>query len=137
MEAFSYIKQMADRTMLQFDYEEVLGRTVTAVLGSTDGSARWTSVAIVFNELALILEVNTDTDEISVNLRAAPTESRAWVPVAGLGYAVGSPLGWCWMGRNYLGYLDMFTLSFDALQPQVCFVGEASRLTIRAISPPS
>jgi hypothetical protein len=126
---------MTDRTMLQFDYEEAHGRAVTAVLGSTDEQAGWASVAVIIGDDALLLEADPDTDEISVRLGTAPMEGNGWKPVAALGHAVGSSLGWCWVGRNYRGYLDMFTLSFDGLEPQVCFVAEASRLTIRAISP--
>jgi hypothetical protein len=47
--------------------------------------------------------------------------------------AIGSALGWCWIGRNYRGYPDMFTLSFSGIDPQICFLGGAFTLTIKHI----
>lgn len=126
---------MANRTMLQFDYEDALGQTVTALLGKRDGPAGWMSIAVVIGERALLLQVDPDTDEISVGLEDAPNSKDGWVSVPGLDYAIGSALGWCWIGRNYLGYLDMLTLSFSGLDPQVCFICEAASLNIRRIGP--
>jgi hypothetical protein len=123
---------MNDRTMLQFDYEEVNGLTVTNVLGECAGLAGWWSIAVIVGAQALIIRVDQDTDELSVSLEPAPTDG--WMPVPELLYAIGASLGWCWVGRNYLGYLDMFTLSLSGLQPQLCFVGEASGVSISRIA---
>ena len=125
---------MAERTMLQFDYEEVLAQTVTAVLGLGDGSAGWQSIAIVTSERALLIRVDADTDELTVNLEPAPAVSEHWQSVELIADAVGLELGWCWIACNYLGYLDMFTISFSGLEPQVCFVGEAAKVIVRRIA---
>ncbi|MFV0624284.1 DUF6334 family protein [Sphingomonas sp. ac-8] len=128
---------MADRTMLQFDYDKAHGQVATAVLGRRDGAAGWHGVAVVIEDRALVLRVDADTDEIAVELEAAPDVNSGWQAVAELSDFVGSELGWCWVGRNYRGYLDMFTLSFSGLEPQLCFTGEAATISIRRILPAS
>lgn len=124
---------MADRTMLQFDYDEVDGQVMTAVLGRREGAAGWQDIAVVIGERALMLRVDPDTDEIAVHLEAAPEVDNGWLAIAALSDFVGLVLGWCWVGRNYRGYLDMFTLSFAGLEPQVCFIGEAATISVRRI----
>ncbi|MEG3092181.1 DUF6334 family protein [Sphingomonas sp. PB1R3] len=128
---------MIDRTMLQFDYDQVHGEVATAVLGRRDGAAGWRDVAVVIEDRAVILRVDADTDEIAVELEVAPTSDDGWQAVPELSDYAGSELGWCWVGRNYLGYLDMFTLSFADLEPQLCFTGEAAVICIRRILPAS
>ena len=133
-------------TMLQFDWDDVHGSPVVAILGDSeqrmnDGSLAWCSVAIVLASRAVILSVNEDTDEIIVSLGDAnAVQGGAWRPVAGLQFLVGEALAWCWIGRNWRGYLDAFTLAFggfapDALEPRVMFVGEASSLTCHLLQP--
>lgn len=124
---------MADRTMLQFDYEEVHGQIVTGVVGRRDGPAGWECIAFVVGGRAVVLRVDPDTDEIVVALEDASNLTVGWNDVAEIANQIGSAFGWCWIGRNYLGYLDMFTVSFSGIEPQICFVGEASTLTIRHI----
>lgn len=125
---------MADRTMLLFDYEKARAQVVTAVLGLEDGPAGWQSIAIVTSERAILIRLDADTDELTVSSEPAPDVGKGWSPIDALASAIRSELGWCWVGRNYLGYLDMFTLSFSGLEPQVCFVGEASNVTVRRIA---
>lgn len=120
--------------MLQFDYDEADGQLVTAVLGEPDGANSWWRIALAIGDRALILTVDEDTDKISVSLEATPS-GEDWALVEPLQAAVGNRLGWCWVGRNYRGYLDSFTLSFDGLEPQVLFLAEASALKIKRISP--
>ncbi len=119
--------------MLQFDYEKVREKLIISVRGFSDGLGGWEAIAIETSEGALLIRIDVDTDELSVNLEPTPDVGAYWLPVGDLASAVGLRLGWCWIGRNYLGYLDMFTLSFSGLEPQVCFVGEASQITIRRI----
>ncbi len=126
---------MADRTMLQFDYDEVHGHVVTAVLGQREEAANWQDIAVLLGSRALMLRVDPDTDEIAVHLEAAPEMDSGWLAVAELSDVVGLELGWCWEGRNYRGYLDMFALSFSGLEPQVCFLGEAATISVRRIQP--
>lgn len=120
--------------MLQFDYEMVEGETVTSVVGQADENGNWWSVAILLGSRALVLRVDEDSDEISATLEAAPAGAN-WVQVKPMQLAVGSALGWCWIGRNYRGYLDMFTVSFSDLEPQFLFIGVASALQLCRISP--
>lgn len=121
--------------MLQFDYETVEGETVTAVLGQADENGNWWSIAILLSSRALVLRVDADSDQISVALEAAPKGAK-WAPVEPMRLAVGNTLGWCWIGRNYRGYLDMFTVSFSGLEPHFLFVGMASALKLYRISAP-
>lgn len=124
---------MTDQTILQFDYETVEGETVTAVLGQADGNGSWWSVAILLGSRALILRVDEDSDQISVALEASP-EGADWTSLEQMQVAIGNALGWCWIGRNYRGYLDMFAVSFSGLEPQFLFIGEASALKLRHVS---
>lgn len=119
--------------MLQFDYEEVNGQNVSGVVGCRAGLTDWWTIAFLIEDRAVVLRVDPDTDEVIVTLEEAPDLARDWDDVAELAPTIGSALGWCWIGRNYLGYLDMFMLSFSGLEPQVCFVAAASTLTIRHI----
>lgn len=128
---------MADRTMLQFNYDDAHGQMATAVLGRRDGAAGWQDVAVAIGDRALMLRVDPDTDELAVELAATPEVNSDWLAVAELSDFVGSELGWCWVGRNYRGYLDMFTLSFSGLEPQLCFTSEAATISIRRILPAS
>ena len=128
---------MTGRTILHFDYDEVDGQMATAVLGQREGTAGWQKIAVVMDERALMLRVDPDSDEITVELESAPEMADGWLAVADLSDFVGSELGWCWVGRNYRGYLDMFTLSFSGLEPQVCFTGDGATISIRRILSPS
>ncbi len=119
--------------MLQFDYEDVHGQTVSGVVGRRDGPAGWDSIAFVIETRAVVLRVDPNTDEVVVTLEDAPDLASDWIEVAEIAGAIGFALGWCWIGRNYRGYLDMFTLSFSDIDPQICFLGEASTLTIKHI----
>jgi len=96
---------MTDATMLQFDYETVDGAIVAAVLGKRDEGGSWQSVAIVLESRAMVLSVDADSDQISVDLEAIP-EGPEWAAIESMKIAVGSVLGWCWIGKNYRGYLD-------------------------------
>lgn len=124
---------MADRKMLQFDYEDVHERTVSGVVGRRDGPTGWNSIAFVIENRAVVLRADPNTDEVVVTLEDASNLQSDWIEVAETAVAVGSALGWCWIGRNYRGYLDMFTLSFSGIDPQICFLGEASTRTIKHI----
>ena len=126
---------MTDATMLQFDYETVDGAIVAAVLGKRDEGGSWQSVAIVLESRAMVLSVDADSDQISVDLEAIP-EGPEWAAIESMKIAVGSVLGWCWIGKNYRGYLDMFTVSFSDLEPQFLFFGMASSLHLRLVSKP-
>lgn len=126
---------MADHTMLQFDYDEVHGQIATALVGRRDGAAGWQDVAVVIRDRAVMLRVDVDTDEIAVKLEVAPDVDDGWQAIPELSNYVGTELGWCWVGRNYRGYLDMFTLSFSGLTPQVCFIVEAATISVRRIQP--
>lgn len=124
---------MTDRTMLQFDYAEVDGQLVTGVVGIRAASGDWWAIAVIMRGRAVVLRVDPDTDEIIATLEKSIHLADGWDNVAELNYAIGLALGWCWIGRNYRGYLDMFILSFSGLDPQVCFIAEASTLRIKHI----
>jgi len=83
----------------------------------------------------LMLRVDPYTGEIAVELEAAAEPTKVWLAVGDLSNFVGSELGWCRVGQNYCGYLDMFTLSFSGLEPQVCFTGEGATISVRRILP--
>jgi hypothetical protein len=125
---------MTERTMLQFDWELVEEQTVSGVLGQSagmtnDGNSRWWAVAFVLGETAVILRVDEDTDEIIVSHETLTDEvEMPWRAIVGLAEVVGRKLGWCWICRNYRGYLDGFIMSFEGIEPNWMFLAAASAL---------
>ena len=120
--------------MLQFDWEEVNGATITAVLAAgcradSEGGLMCDRIALVVGARAVVMHVNIDTDEVIVSLEdSAITRDANWQTLDQLAGIVSRSLGWCWIGRNYLGYLDTFTFSIDGIDPAYSFTGIASRL---------
>ena len=129
---------MIEHIALRFDWEKVEYQTIDEVLGLNgnalkDGAASWDSVALCTQLGAVILTVDPDTDQIIVSLENCPTGNN-WSPISNFEFAKSKPLGWCWVGMNYRGYRDSFTLAFgdgmpDALQPRCTFVAAASSLS--------
>ncbi len=120
--------------MLQFDWEEVDGVAVAAVLATgsrpmTDGSLVCDQIALVLAAKAVVMRVNHDTDEVIVSLEdAAAMHDADWQTLGQLAEIVSRRLGWCWVGRNYRGYLDTFTIGLEGVDPAYSFTGAASRL---------
>lgn len=120
--------------MLQFDWEEVDGANVTAVLATgsrvmSDGSLCCEQIAIVVGAKAVVMRVNDDTDEVIVSLEDAATLSDAsWQTLDPLVEISSRRLGWCWEGRNYRGYLDTFTIALQGIDPSYVFTGAGSAL---------
>ena len=88
--------------MLQFDWEEVEGKAVSEISGQAakvldDGSICWTAIAVIIGGLAVTIEIDPDTDELSVGLKSVPT-SEAWVPIDALAKYRSKKLGWCLHG---------------------------------------
>lgn len=132
------LKVTADRTMLRFDWEEVLGSTVEAVTAAAarathDGNLICDEIAIIVAGRAVVLRVDDETDEVIVSLESSDGFG-AWPPLAQFREMVGQPLGWCWAGRNYLGYLDTFLLAVDGIDPNYVFTGMASSLNCGRIA---
>lgn len=127
-------------TMLQFDWEEVEGLTVVSVLargarGLSDGSLECTEIAFRLDSSAVILRVNSDTDEVTVSLEPCDGEAAGWQMLEQLQDIVARKLGWCWIGRNYRGYLDSFTIALDGTDPAYSFTGVASALQCMRLTP--
>ncbi len=122
-------------TLLHFDYEDILDQAVTAVLGERlfDAPGFW-AVAIVLEHQALVLRVSDDSDQLILTLEDEPATQGQWEAIDTMADVVGSRLGWCWEGRSYTGYLDMFLLSFDVLEPQFCFVAVAAQVEIKRLT---
>ncbi|MDO9338618.1 MAG: DUF6334 family protein [Caulobacter sp.] len=118
--------------MLQFDYQDAGGGVITAVFGEPQGR-NWWRVAIHIGERMLLLSVDEDTDQIEATLEPVAVGGD-WRPIHALDPIVGRSLGWCWVGRNSQGYLDMFSLGFDGIEPEVLFLAEASALRLKRIS---
>lgn len=135
---------MIDHIVLQFDWDDVAHRRVDDVLGKqartmSDGSASWKAVAIRIEGRSICLSVDPETDQIEATLSETHPEG-SWEPIPSFLFAVGQPLGWCWVGINTQGYKDSLTLAFgdvvpSALQPRCTFVAEASSLTCFDLTP--
>jgi hypothetical protein len=129
---------------LGFDWESVVHKPVMAVVGRnerrmSDGSFAWDALAFAVGDVAVVLTVTADTDEIEVAHETVPTGG-GWQAVAGLGCAVGKSIGWCWVATNYRGYRDSFTLALgdvvpDALEPRLTFLAEGSSLHCFKLTP--
>jgi hypothetical protein len=128
---------MTEHIALRFDWDDVADQIVTAVLGLNgmamdDGSARWDAVAICIDQMAVMLTVEPDTDQIMVSHEAPPSGDE-WKRISSFDFADGKPLGWCWIGINSQGYKDSFTIALgdvvpDAIRPRFVFLAEASGL---------
>ena len=124
--------------MLRFDWEDAKEIPVSAVLGRNqsplnNGAFQCDELAFVIREKAVLMSVCTDTDQVWVDLGRVPCGDD-WAPVAPLTFAIGLTLGWCWVGINYRGYKDSFSVAFggvvpDALTPRLMFIAAASSLT--------
>lgn len=127
-------------TMLQFDWEEVAGATVEAVVakgarGLSDGTLECEEIAFVVGSTAVVLRVNVDTDEVIVSLEPFGSGRAGWQTLEQLQAIVTRRLGWCWEGRNYRGYLDTFTMALDGIDPAYSFTGVASALHCTRVTP--
>ena len=123
---------------LQFDWEQVDGKTVTAALGQFSEFGGCEAAALVVGSRAIKLTIAIETDELIIRLVRAPTGG-SWRPIEALAFGVGKTLGWCWEFRNYRGYWDGFAVAFgdvvpDALEPRVLIIAE-SFLSIQVIRP--
>lgn len=121
-----------EATMLRFDWEEVEGATVIAVRakearGLNDGSLECRELALVLGANAVVIRVSDDTDEVIVTLEDFVSTGE-WQPLEPLREIEARSLGWCWMGHNYRGYLDTFTIALDGIDPAFSFTGVASAL---------
>lgn len=126
--------------MLQFDWEEVQGATVEAVVakgarGLSDGRLECEEIALVVGSSAVILRVNDDIDEVIVSLEPFGDGRAGWQTLEQLQAIVARRLGWCWEGRNYRGYLDTFTMAVDGIDPAYSFTGMASALQCMRVTP--
>jgi len=129
-----------DRAMLQFDWQDVEGDAITGIIGRSeraldDGAICWTAIALVVGEQAIFINVDPDTDELSVSLGSVPTDGD-WAPIKPLAHDIGKALGWCWIGRNYRGYLDSFTVAFAGIDPECMFIGMAATIMIKSLAAP-
>jgi hypothetical protein len=130
----------AQPAMLQFDWEDVDGSVVDAVLAKgacrlSDGSLACEEIAFIVRGQAVVLRVNADTDEVIVSLETFSMGEADWQPLEQLEEVVGHELGWCWIGRNYRGYLDTFTIALDGIDPTYSFIGMASSLHCTRLTP--
>ena len=130
--------------MFRFDWEDVEGRPLGLVLGRaevirSDGQPCWEALALVLDDgRAILLGVNDDTDEIFVDLASTRPEGENWSPAETFAEMLGQPLGWCWEGRNYRGYLDSFLLAFGdvvpaVVEPRLLFIAAASTISCERI----
>jgi hypothetical protein len=124
---------------LEFDYDLLHGQRVVSIKGckvrrSRDGSTVCDKAVICLERIAFIIAVKEDTDEITLQREEDPgvpfQSSGGWKDLELLSKYVGRELGWCWVGRNYRGYADMFILSFAGVEPEIAFCGVASSLWI-------
>jgi hypothetical protein len=77
---------------------------------------------VVVGAKAIVMRVNDDTDEVIVSLEdTATTHGPEWQQLEQLQEVVSQRLGWCWIGRNYRGYLDVFTFAVGGIYPAYSF----------------
>lgn len=121
--------------VLQFDYAEAYGAhfiepIAIGELLLDDGTRSYDSVMLLLED-GDIVEINctSNTDELvvrKINMSKLRRSDRVGVPL--LDDYRGLALGWCWVGMNWRGYKDMFTLAFGGMDPDVAFVAAASKV---------
>ena len=128
-------------TSLSFDWEEVEQEPISAVLAKgamrlTNGALSCEEVAFVLTGKAIVLRVNADTDEVLVSLEnGLVVENDGWLQLDQFADIVSRTLGWCWLARNYRGYVDTFTLAVDGISPSFSFIGEGASLWCARVTP--
>jgi hypothetical protein len=125
--------------MLAFDYEPIQGQRLRKVFGRApltfdDGSVGFDEVRFVLDECSLLFSVKIDTDEIDCRKMTEQNvlsgNAGSWVSIDALSDHLGSEIGWLWIGRNWMGYSDMMTLSFSGIEPNISLLGVASKLIL-------
>lgn len=122
--------------VLQFDYEKILGRRLAGSYGigairRGDGSMCFEAIVLIFDAGALRVSVTEDTDELIVSYSdALPSSLRNGNAVAGFEECMGRGIGWCWVGENYRGYKDSFTISFAGMEPNLLLLAEGSTIGV-------
>lgn len=119
-------------TMLKFDWRDVDGAVIQAVRTESvrrldDGSETCSQIAFVLADKAVVLSVDADTDQIVVTLKPIGYTTD-WLALGSLQKLVARKLGWCWAARNSQGYLDIFILAVDGVDPAYIFTAVASDL---------
>ena len=122
---------------LQFEYEALQGQRLASISGfeplhCSDGSTAYDNIVIALDRDLLMVSVNNDTDEIMLQTARLDKNHRINEKnnIKSLSKFIGKELGWCWVGRNWLGYADTFTISFEGLEPQIVLYCMASKLSI-------
>lgn len=129
------------QTSVSFDWEEIEEEPITAVLAQgamrlTNGDLACDAIALVLGSRAIVLRVSLDTDEVIVSLENAFTpEVEDWRPLEQLAEVVSRTVGWCWLARNYRGYVDTFTLGLDGIDPSLSFIGVGATLWCTRVTP--
>ena len=122
--------------ILGFDYEPIQGQRLIRALGKVplscdDGSVVFDDVRLHLDKCSLSFSVDLDTDEIISTLsKETHDEDATWVDVNALAPYINSDIGWLWVGRNWLGYADMVTISFSGIEPRLMLVGVASKINL-------
>lgn len=128
---------------LQFDFELIRDRRVYKIIGTgkrqnDDLSVCYENVILILDQFYLIISINNDTDEIVLSIidenKMQNCDILEHEPLEILHEFYGNELGWCWIGRNYVGYADTFMLSFSGIVPQIMMHGMASMLDIYKIN---
>lgn len=126
--------------MLDFDYELIQGQRLERALGRMplaydDGAVSFDNILLVLEKCSLLLSVDAETDELSIALEGAleSNNSEGWVRIKPLEGQIGSEIGWLWLAKNWMGYVDMVTLSFSGIEPDIAILGAASKLSLHRI----
>ena len=122
---------------MNFNYDAIHGQKVTAFFGRNrrsgdDGKFSCEEVAICHPNSVATISVTANTDEIVLRLcediTSLTSGKPGWAALSQFDEYVGAELGWCWMGKNYLGYEDTIVFSFAGVEPQIAICGVASFL---------
>lgn len=125
-----------------FDISKVQGFPLKEVRGNNiskmdDGGFSFENVVFSFENFYILLSVDSSTDEIVLKVTNDSFEydEFEWVNIDFLKKYFGSPMGWAWIGTNFLGYRDvvMFSFSVSGMTPDVVMLGEASDIRIYCI----
>jgi hypothetical protein len=129
--------------MLEFDYEPIQGQRLVKALGAEpllcdDDTIAFDEVQLVLSSCSLRFSVDIDTDEIVCDLLSQNgilrEENKKWVKIKSLEKFLGSEIGWLWLSRSWLGYVDTAMLSFAGIEPNVIMMGMASKINIYGVT---
>jgi tetrahydromethanopterin S-methyltransferase subunit G len=115
------------------DFEQLSSQKIRNITGfSSEECGGIVHISFIMDSHALDISVDNDYDELHTRVNSCNNSinKEYCERVDLLEKYIGREMGWLWSGKNYLGYNDVILLSFDGIEPNLCFIGMAATILI-------